>query len=98
MSSPTPTLPGNGRVRCRVCLRYYQHGTGESRTARHLASRTHRGAAEQLGLDPTVEHAEPARCTVCGGIANGLRRHTATQRHRRAAAAAGLPPETVTSA
>lgn len=95
MSAVSEPLPQNGRVHCRVCLRFYQHGAGESRTPRHLRSRTHVTAAVTLGIDPTIEHAERARCAVCGGVANNLRRHTDTQMHRAAAAAAGLPPTTV---
>jgi len=88
-------LPLYGRVRCRVCTRHYQHGTGATRTARHLGSAGHRAAAVAAGVDPDREMCERARCGICGGVANDLRRHVRGVAHRAAAAAAGLPDEAV---
>ena len=95
MSRDPDQLPLNGRVRCRICLRYYQHGRGESRTLRHLGSRRHIDAAALLGIDPAVEHAERARCAVCGGVANELRRHIVTRMHQTAAMTMGVDPQVV---
>jgi hypothetical protein len=89
---PDPTfIPHTGRVICRVCDRPYQHGSGSTRTQRHLRSKPHRAAAAALGRDPDVEDCMRALCELCGGVANDLVRHTRGVAHRAAAAALGLP-------